>query len=149
MPVGVSFRTTLTGSWTELDRPGDERPMTLVLLVETKTVTRLALDPVAETRGEIDAEGLATHRAIRGTLSVAPLGAKLTYDLRFPTESGRERRIFATSDVDPLHPLRSLATVVGSLFEEDREVGRVVLRVGKVGAPVHSLVSLLRTVRPR
>jgi len=149
MPVGVSFRTTLSGSYYVLDRPGDERTMSLVLTVETPTVTRLAIDPVARARGELDADGLATHRAVQGTLSVAPLGAKLTYDLRFPSDARGELRLHATSDVDPLHPLRSLATVVGSLFEGEREIGRAVLRVGKVGAPVHSLVTLLRTVRPR
>lgn len=149
MPVGLSFRLALAGSWATLDRPGEERPLTLTLQVEARDVVKLAIDPIADAQGELDAEGLADHRAVRGTIRSTPLAGALAYELRFAGNDGEELRLRATSDADPLHPLRSLATAVGSIFAGEREIARVVLRVGKASAPLHALVSLLRTVRPR
>ena len=85
-----------------------------------------------------------------------PVALALAFFVPAPARAARELPLDHASlaqrpapFVDPLHPLRSLATVTGSLFEDDREIGRAVLRVGTPSAPVHSLVTLLRTVRPR
>ena len=129
MTVGFAFRETMSGSYHRLDAPGVEKPMSFTIRADIATIVRFAIDPTAQIQGEVDAEGLADHKPLRGTMEINPfLKRKVVYDFHFPDNTGTECRFHGEKEVEPLRLAESMTTLPGSIFAGEREVARAVLR---------------------
>jgi hypothetical protein len=145
LAVGFEFRETLSGTYHTLEQPGDERPMSITVTARVHDVTSFALDPTANIAGEIDAPGFADHRALDGTLEINPLlRQKVIYDFSFPDNDGRECRFHGEQDLSLLRPVSAVTTLPGSIYVEDREHARAVLRLSLR----EDLLKMLRSLRP-
>lgn len=122
--------------------------MSVTLRAQVHDVSRFLLSPSAEITGELDAEGLADHRPLRGTLSVRPLARTLVYELHFPDNEGQERRFHGRAEIeieiDPARMVETLTTVAGSIYDDETEVARALLRF----EPRTELLKLLRSIKP-
>lgn len=146
MAVGFEFSETMRGTYHTLERPADELPMSITVRAEVRSLPKFLLDPTAEIRGEVDAQGLADRRAIRGTLEINPLlERRLVYDFRFEDNDGKDCRFHGEKELEPLRLVSTLTTLPGTIFREDREFGRAVLRFDVR----EDLLRLLRSFRPR
>lgn len=146
MAVGFEFRETMSGTYHTLDRPADELPMSITVRAEVRGLRRFLLDPTAALSGEVDAQGLADHRALRGTLEINPVvRRRLVYDFRFEDNDGVECRFHGEKEIEALRLVSTMTTLPGTIFRDDREVGRAVLRFHLR----EDLLKLLRSFRPR
>lgn len=144
--MGFEFRETMSGTYHTLERPGDELPMSITVRAEVTSLRKFLLDPTAEITGEVDAQGLADHRALRGTLEINPvLRRRLVYDFRFNDNDGAECRFHGEKELEALRLVSTMTTLPGTLFRDDREVGRALLRFHLR----EDLAKLLRSFRPR
>jgi len=145
MSLGFEFRETLAGSYHTLASPGDEHPMSITVQAQVHDVLRFALDPTLALLGEVNAEGFADHKELRGTLELAPLRGKILWDFRFTTNDSRDARFHGEVDIDLLRPTLTLSQLPGSLFIGETEAARAMLRFDLRG----DLLRLLASVRPR
>ena len=130
MALGFEFRQTMTGTYHKLDTPGDEHPISTTVHVQVHELTRFLLSPSAEITGEIDAEGLADHKALKGTLDFSQLTRrKLVYDFWFPGNDGRDRRFHGDMEVEVVRLLENGSKVVGRIYEDQEEIARVLLHL--------------------
>ena len=84
---------------------------------------------LAELEGVVRAEGMATRRALTGTLAFRLVeGGRLLYEFRFHGDDGSERRFQGETEVTLRRPKASLERVFGRIFLEDQEEARVILR---------------------
>ncbi len=145
MTLGFEFRQTMAGTYHRLEASGDERPMSITCRAEVHDLRRFLLDPTAEISGEVDAQGLADHRPMHGTLEISPvLRRKLVYEFRFPDDEGNEHRFHGEQEIEPRHLLETVTTLPGSIYRGQVEVARAILRFD-----LHrDLVRLLRSFRP-
>lgn len=88
---GVSFVETMTGSFHFVDRPLEERPLSFSIRARSSgSLLGFALRPVTEIEGAIDADGLAHHRRLWGTLDIDALRTgELRYDFSFEGDDGQ------------------------------------------------------------
>ena len=146
MAVGFEFSETMSGTYHTLERPADELPMSITVRAEVHDMKRFLLDPTAEISGEVDAQGLADHKALRGTLEINPLlRRRLVYDFRFADNDGKDCRFHGEKEIEALRIVSTMTTLPGTIFREDREVGRAILRF-HVRA---DLLRMVRSFRPR
>lgn len=146
MSLGLETRHELTGTYHLLDAPGEERPLALNLRLSAPRLARLPLCRRLEVDGEIQAAGLATHRAVSGTLELGELlDARLVYDLGFEGDDGRARRMHGGLELEVRRLLGSAGRVSGSVFDRDEEVARVLL----YAEPLKALAKLLLDLRLR
>ena len=143
----AEFRQTLRGTYHRLDAPGEEHPLAVTVRAQVHAVSQLVLHPKADLSGEIDAEGLADHKPVRGSLEVRPLARLLVYELHFPDNNGRELRLHGRAEVeleiDPGRMIETMTTVPGSIYDGEEEIGRALLRF----SPRTELLKLLRSFK--
>ncbi len=145
MSVGFEFAQTLAGTYHTLEAPGDEHPISITVKAQVHDMKSFALDPTARIEGEIDAEGFADHRALTGTLEINPLlRQKIIYDFSFPDNDGRECRFHGEQDLSLLRPVQAATTLPGSIYVQDEEHARAVLRFDIR----EDLLKLLRSFKP-
>ncbi|MBZ0120062.1 MAG: hypothetical protein K8H88_23940 [Sandaracinaceae bacterium] len=143
--VGVRFHEVLRGTYHLLSDPGDELPMSLSIVTQVGLRALLLLKREAEISGEIDMQGFADHRPFRGALVLDLLaGQRLVYDLRFADNAGRECRFRGERELVPRRLLESLTTLPGTVWCEDREQARAVLRFDTR----QDLLRMVGSVRP-
>lgn len=146
MSMGFEFRETMSGTYHTLEHPAEELPMSITVRAEVHGLRRFLLDPTAEISGEVDAQGLADHRALRGTLEINPvLRRRLVYDFRFEDNDGAECRFHGEKEVEALRLVATMTTLPGTIFREHREIGRALLRFHLRA----DLAKMLRSFRPR
>jgi len=128
-----------------LDDPGSERQLTLTVRATVRDVKRFVWDPTAEITGEIDATGFADHRPLRGTLEINPfLKRRLVYDFRFPDNDDRDCRFHGEKEIDPTRLVSTMTTLPATIFVDDKETARAVLRFHLR----EDLVKMLRSFKP-
>jgi hypothetical protein len=146
MSVGFEFSQTLAGTYHTLAAPGEEQPISITVTARVHDMKSFALDPTARIEGEIDAEGFADHRALEGTLEINPLlRQKVIYDFSFPDNEGRDCRFHGEQDLTILRsPVKAATTLPGSIYVEDEEHARAILRFDIR----EDLLKLLRSFKP-
>jgi len=143
--VGFEFAEKLSGTYHTLAEPGSELPISITITARVHDVTSFAIDPTAHIEGEIDAEGFADHRALEGTLEINPvLRQKVIYDFSFPDNDGRECRFHGEQDLSLLRPVKAITTLAASIYVDDEERARAVLRFDVRG----DLLKLLKSFKP-
>ena len=87
--AGFEFFETMAGGFRLEGAP--ERPMSFTIRARSKPLLAFARRREVEIEGEIDAEGFADHRHLRGTLGLDPLFTKkLPYSFSFKANDGAD-----------------------------------------------------------
>jgi len=109
-------------------------------------VTRFMRDHVAEIEGEVDLEGFADHRALRGTMEIDPLlGRRIGYAFTFESNEGRRCRFQGEKTVEFLRFLDTMTTLPGEIVDEKGDrLGEAKLRFDARS----DLVKFMRSFRP-
>ena len=119
MSLGFEFRETMSGSYHLDDAPDRERAMSFTIRARVFSLARFLRDHLANIEGEVDLEGFADHRAMRGTLEIDPLlGKKLVYTFAFEADDGRKCRFVGRKSVDFTHLLDTMTTLPGEIVDD-------------------------------
>lgn len=144
--AGLEFQETMTGSYV-LAGTEAERPMAFTVVARTQPLLSFLRRPEAELQGEVDAEGLADHRPLRGTLALSVLRRRtLEYLFRFTGNDDAAYAFDGTKHVDVMDLAESMTVLPGNIRAEDGTlVARAVLRFDLRS----DLVRFLRSFRRR
>ncbi|AKT36723.1 hypothetical protein [Chondromyces crocatus] len=145
---GIEFHETMTGSYHLVTSPHAERPMSFTVRARTHGGLRGLLGrPEAEIEGEIDAEGLAEHRYLKGRLALDVLRTgKLVYDFQFEDDAGRPCRFAGEKTVRLDDLVETMTVLPGKLVlqgDGGEEIGQALLRFDLRG----DLIRFLRSFR--
>jgi hypothetical protein len=129
---GFEFRETMAGSF-HLDPPhgdGRARPFSFTVRARSRGLVSFLRNREVTLEGAVEAEGLADHRPIRGTLGLDPLRTgTLPYALEFTDNDGRPYRFVGKKTLTPGDPVQSMTVLPGVLVGPDGvEVGKALLR---------------------
>jgi hypothetical protein len=130
MVPGFSFRETMSGTYWRLDEPTEERPIVVSLEAQTTRFRGFVRDKICTLKGTLDAEGLATARAVEGTLAFRLLDERrLPYRLAFTGDDGRSYELSGQKEWSGLSPIESMTLLPASLYGPDgEELARATLR---------------------
>ncbi len=130
MSPGFSFRETLSGSYWLLAEPTAERAIALAMEATTRDVRRFAVDKTCRLHGTLDAEGLASGRAVEGTLVFRLIeDRRLPYRLAFTGDDGKRYELSGQKEWSGLAPFQSITLLPATLYDEaGEELGRATLR---------------------
>lgn len=128
--AGFEFRETMAGSFHLLDRPDEERPMSFTIRARSGGFLSFLRRPEVEIEGEIDAEGFADHRYLRGTLGLDPIRTgTLPYAFRFKGNDEAAYSFEGKKTLSISEFAQSMTVLPGSILDEGgREIGRALLR---------------------
>lgn len=130
MAIGFEFHETMSGSYRLAGSAERDRAMSFTIRARVHSVLRFLRDRLAEIEGEVDLEGYADHRAMRGTLEIDPLlGKKLVYAFAFEDNDGQKRRFVGKKSVELLHLLETMTTLPGAILDDGgHTLGSAMLR---------------------
>jgi hypothetical protein len=142
---GFEFRETMAGSF-RLASDAVDRPMSFTIRARSARLGSFVRKPEVEIEGEVDAEGFADHRYLRGTLGMDPLRTRrLPYAFDFTANDGRAYSFVGEKTITLAHLVESMTVLPGAIRDErGAEVGRALLRFDAW----RDLVSFLRSFRP-
>ena len=142
---GFQFGETMQGTYT---RDGVERPLSFKLDVKVGSVLRHLLDRTATLEGFIDAEGLADHALLTGTILIDPLlGRRIRYEFGFTGSDGESYRFGGQKNVE-LDPKRVLDSMTHLDAEITNERGDVVASA-RVNFDLRTIPAFARSFRLR
>ena len=142
---GFEFRETMAGSY-RLAGDAVERPMSFTIRARSARWRSFLGRPEVEIEGEVDAEGFADHRHLRGTLGMDPLRTRrLPYAFEFTANDGRRCRFVGEKTLSLAHLTESMTVLPGALRDEHGvEIGRALLRFDLA----RDLASFLKSFKP-
>lgn len=126
---GFRFQETMTGSY-RLHADAADRPMAFTLRARSATMRSFLRRPEVTVEGELDAEGFADRRPLRGTLGMDPLRTGiLPYSIEFTANDGRRYTFEGKKTLSLRHLAESMTVLPGALLDDQGlEVGRALLR---------------------
>ncbi len=144
--AGFEFRETMAGSYHLTQAPDRERPMAFTVRARTRGLVSFLRTPVADIEGEVDAEGFADHRPLRGTLLLSALRRRtLEYAFEFTSNDGRACAFEGKKTLADSSLVDAMTVLPGVLVERGgAEIGRALLRFDLRG----QLLRFLRSFRP-
>ena len=126
---GFEFSETMAGSYHLLEAPHDERPISFTIRARAPSWLGFLRRPEVEIEGEVDAEGFADHRLLRGTLGMDVIRTRtLPYAFEFTSNDGRACRFEGKKTIHAGELTISMTVLPGSIVAGGEEVGRAVLR---------------------
>jgi hypothetical protein len=130
MQAGISFRERLTGNYWLLDAPTDERAVTVELEAHTGRLGGLLRDGTWRITGKVDAERLASGRALEGTLAFKLIEERrVSYRFAFWGDDQRRYELSGQKEWSSLAPLEILTLLPASLYDDrGEEIARATLR---------------------
>jgi hypothetical protein len=143
---GFEFCETMIGSYHLLSSPDDERPISFTIRVRSRPWLRFFRRPEAEIEGEVDAEGFADHRVLRGTLGLDVVRTrKLRYSFEFAANDGSRYAFVGEKVLELTRLAATISTLPGRIqAASGAEVGRALLRFDFQT----QLLPFLRSFRP-
>jgi hypothetical protein len=130
MALGMSFREWLTGSYWRLDAPTDEHAIDVALEARAPDLALAVRDRRWELSGTVDAECLATHRPVEGSVASRLLDERrVLYRLAFVGDDGCRYELSGQKEWSSLMPFDSVTLLAAALYDgAGDEIGRVTLR---------------------
>lgn len=130
MSLGFSFRETMSGSYRLVSAPDHERAMSFTISARAYDLARYLRDRTVAIQGEVDLEGFADHRPMRGTMLLDPLlGRRVRYVFDFQSNDGRPCTFDGEKNVELLRFLDTMTTLPGELRDSaGRTIGTAKLR---------------------
>jgi hypothetical protein len=114
--TGFEFRETMAGSYI---RDGAERPLRFTLRAHTGSLRHYLRDRSVTLEGHVDAEGLANHAVLAGTMILDPiLGRRIRYEFGFTGDDGQPYRFVGQKDVRLADLVGSMTTLPGEIVDE-------------------------------
>lgn len=144
--AGFEFHETMSGSYRLDAAPDRERAISFTVGARVDDLTKFLRDRVANIQGAIEMEGLASHRAARGTMLMDPiLGRTVGYELSFMDDEERRCRLSGRKSVQFLRLMQTMTFLPAEIFDDRGErLGEAKLRFD-----VRSdLYRFLRSFRP-
>ena len=131
MQLGMSFYEVLSGSYWWLDTPTEERAIAVNLEARAPDVREFLRQRTWRVAGTIDAERLASARAIEGTLGSRLIEERrLPYRFTFSGDDGRRYELSGQKEWTGIAPLDSLTLLPASLYDDrGDELARATLRL--------------------
>ena len=126
----VSFRETMSGRYWRLDTPIDERALTVRYEARAGALGEFLRHKTWSLTGTIDADRLASGRAIEGTLGFGRIEERrFPYRFAFDGDDGRRYELTGQKEWSRLAPIESL-TLLPATISDDRgeEIARAMLR---------------------
>lgn len=130
MALGFVFRETMSGSYRLASAPDHERAMSFTIGARAYDLRRYLRDRTVEIQGEVDLEGFADHRPMRGTMLLDPLlGKRVRYVFEFEANDGKKCSFDGEKSVDFLRFFDTMTTLPGELRDAaGRTIGTAKLR---------------------
>jgi hypothetical protein len=126
----LSYRERMSGSYWLLDAPTDERAITLSFEAKTCELVEFVRTRTWLLAGTIDAEGLASGRAVEGTLGFRLIDERrIPYRFAFRGNDGRRYELSGQKEWSGLAPVESMTLLPATLLDEHGdELARATLR---------------------
>lgn len=119
------FRETMTGGYRIPQREHEARRISFTIKARSLGVRRFWRERIAYIEGEIDAEGFADHRPLRGTLGLDFLRTgQIPYAFSFECNEGRPHRFEGHKTIALSSLVESMTVLPGRIL--DSEAGREV-----------------------
>jgi hypothetical protein len=127
--TGFSFHETMAGSFHLAGEPRD-RPMSFTIRARSSTWPNFLRRPEVDIEGEVDAEGFADHRYLRGTLGLDVLSTRaLPYAFRFAANDGSPHTFTGRKVLRAGRLVESMTVLPGAILDASgRRVGEALLR---------------------
>src|SRR6185436_4315297 len=114
---GFEFHETMAGSF-RLRGDARDRSMSFTLRARSFTWASFLRRPEVEIEGEVDAEGFADHRHLRGTLGMDPLRTRrLPYAFRFTANDERPYTFAGEKTLRVSRLVESMTVLPGALLD--------------------------------
>ena len=130
MSLGFKFRETMSGSYHLASAPDHERAMSFTIAARAYDIGRYLRDRTVQIEGEVDLEGFADHRPMRGTMLLDPLlGKRVRYVFDFEANDGRKCTFDGEKNVELLRFMETITTLPGEIRDAaGRTIGSAKLR---------------------
>jgi hypothetical protein len=127
---GITFHETMAGSYHLLAAPDRARSITFTIGARSRRLLDFLRNPLTEIEGEIDAEGLARHRLVRGTLELDLLRKrKIVYRFDFRGDDGESYAFSGEKDLRKGPFLEAMTVLPGAILDAGgATVGEALLR---------------------
>ncbi len=127
--AGFEFYETMAGSF-RLRGDGRDRSMSFTVRARSFTWASFLRRPEVDIEGEVDAEGFADHRHLRGTLGMDPLRTRtLPYAFRFTANDGAPYAFAGTKVIRLGRLVESMTVLPGAILDAGgATVGEALLR---------------------
>jgi hypothetical protein len=114
--AGFGFNETMSGTWTATEgRRGGGR-FEFAVAVHSGPMSAFGRTRQAIMTGTVDAAGLATAKALRGTMELRPwIGRLIRYQFEFLGDDGHRYDFAGQKDIRWLAPLRTWTTLPGEI----------------------------------
>lgn len=131
---GFHFHETMQGTYT---RDGVERPMKFSLEARAESALQHLRDRKARIHGSIDADGLASGRAIDGELTIDPLIRRIIrYEFGFTGDDGKPYRFAGQKDVNFFDLPTSMTVLPAQIFDgTDQPIATALVKFDKRDLP--------------
>lgn len=148
--IGLQFSESMSGTYERADAPGTRRRFTFHVDARCEDWSRALRGARTEITGFVEAEGLAAHAPLRGSMLIHPLGKRvIRYEFDFAADDGARLRFAGQKDISLLHPVRTMTTLPGTIFDaEGRAVAHATVRFALRDLPSFVLGFRLRRVPP-
>lgn len=106
-------------------------PMSFTVRAQSPSISKFLREPRAFLEGEIDAEGFADHRPLRGTIGLDFLRTRrIPYALTFDCNEGKGYRFEGHKTISLLSLIKSMTHLPGKLIDADsgRDIGEAYLQ---------------------
>lgn len=140
------FRETMSGGYRLLRGAPESRPMSFTIRARSAGLPQFLREPIAWIEGEVDAEGFADHRPLRGTLGLDVIRTgRLPYAFSFECNEGRPHRFEGHKTIAWSSLIESMTVLPGRIvdIERGKEIGEAELRFDLV----NDLGKFLRSFR--
>lgn len=122
----IEFRETMSGGYHLLGEAQAKRPFSFTIRARSSGLPRFLREPFAYIEGEVDAEGFADHRPLRGTLGLDFLRTgRIPYAFSFESNEGKPHRFEGHKTIALASLASSMTVLPGRILDMDGvEVGR-------------------------
>lgn len=143
MSLGFRYVESYAGLFHDLDAPTLDRPMRLSVTVRGDELGDVLKTRSARIVGTIEAEGLATHASIDGTVGFKISARRIPYEFRFRGDDGADYRFLGEKDLQVVWVKESIGLLPASIFDaQGREIARARLHFRIKEDGLHALRSL-------
>ncbi len=116
--AGFGFRETMRGSWTRCDGGRGGGRFEFTVAARSGPLGAFRRSHLATIDGTVDADGLASHRPLTGTMELRPLlGRVIRYRFEFTGDDGQPYGFDGQKDIRWLDPLRTWTELPGQLTD--------------------------------
>jgi hypothetical protein len=129
MPA-FEFRETMFGSFEPTDRPHEQRAMSFTIRARSRGFVAFLRERVVDIEGEVDVEGFADHRYMKGTLGLDVIRTgTLPYAFEFTDNAGAVHVFQGKKTLSAAELAQSMTVLPGVVRDAaGNEVGRALLR---------------------